>query len=116
MTDEEAIKEIIGSGYGREQCHEETMRRAEDALRERIERKNGGWISVKDRLPNLPNLDYCSRYVIATDGKSSFPRQYERILKRGKRVERWLMPWDRISDEKITHWREFPEPPKEEQK
>jgi len=45
MTTEQAINEIVSSGYGQIQCHEETLRMAVDALRAQQ------WISVKDRLP-----------------------------------------------------------------
>jgi hypothetical protein len=36
-------------------------------------------------------------------------RIYERATVRDKIVYRWKYPWDRISDEKITHWRYLPE-------
>ena len=53
MTTEQAINEIVSSGYGQVQCHEETMRMAVDALRAQQERENQKpqWISVKDGLP-----------------------------------------------------------------
>ncbi len=38
MTTEQAINEIVSSGYGQVQCHEETMRMAVDALRAQAER------------------------------------------------------------------------------
>ena len=40
MTTEQAINEIVSSGYGQVQCHEETMRMAADALRAQQEREN----------------------------------------------------------------------------
>lgn len=40
MTTEQAINEIVSSGYGQVQCHEETMRMAVDALRAQQEREN----------------------------------------------------------------------------
>ena len=39
MTTSEAISEIIESNYGETQCHEETMRLAVAALREKQERE-----------------------------------------------------------------------------
>ena len=66
------------------------------------------WIPVSEKMPELPNSSYCSIGVIATDGKTSFYRTYERTVVRGKTVERWMYPWDRISDESITHWQPLP--------
>ncbi len=40
MTTEQAINEIVSSGYGQVQCHEETMRMAVDALRAQQAREN----------------------------------------------------------------------------
>ena len=122
MTDEEAIKEIIGSGYGREQCHEETMLRAEDALRERIERKNGGWISVKDRLPERPP-DYFKEghwwmvsgedFIVAdADGKV-----YEAHWTYGCSANNYFWYVNSLTPLKnITHWMPLPKPPEQEDK
>ena len=76
------------------------------------------WISVKDRLPNVNTnkSGYESKGVIVLiEGRTkSEYRIYERACNRGKTVYRWKYPWDRISDENITHWCELPQPPKGE--
>lgn len=68
------------------------------------------WISVRDRLPKLPDRNYCSVYVIARGENFVLPMHYERVLKRGQRVERWCWAWGRIYDEpqSITHWMPLP--------
>ncbi len=73
------------------------------------------WISVKDRLPELPDYDYCSRIVIACDSKNFVsPMIYCRTLIRGKPINRWKHYWGKIADVQVTHWMPLPEPPEEE--
>jgi len=74
------------------------------------------WISVEDRLPDVQAADYWrSVTVIATDGKQTFPLEYERAIIRGEVKYRWRWPWGRLYDGKpITHWMQLPEPPKED--
>ena len=74
------------------------------------------WISVNERLPKLPNTDYCSVMVIAAYNGDpiSRPMSYERVLIRGRRVERWEYYWDRIADETPDYWMPLPEPPGKE--
>lgn len=71
------------------------------------------WISVEDRLPKLPDRDWCSVMVITvkTGDSHSHPMIYERAIVRGKRVERWKYHWDRIADESPDYWMPMPEPP-----
>lgn len=71
------------------------------------------WISVKDRLPELPFDGWNSRVVICCekDGHVS-PMYYERVAVRGKSITRWRYIWNRIYDRgAITHWMPLPEPP-----
>ena len=108
MTTEQAINEIVSSGYGQVQCHEETMRMAVDALRAQQERENQKpqWISVKDRLPKEDGF-----YNVYMNGDIW-----------GK-PEEWAVTscgfydgkWDEDAAT-ISHWMPLPEPPKEEQK
>lgn len=60
----------------------------------------GGWISVKDRLPEVVKTK--SKYeqvtVIATTGKAVRPMIYERACVRNKIVYRWKWIWGRIYD------------------
>ena len=78
--------------------------------------KESGWISVKDRLPELPDFDHCDRMVITCDWKGHVaPMYWERRTIRGKSIERWRYHFDRVYDcFGITHWMPLPEPPKEE--
>ena len=73
------------------------------------------WISVEDRLPELPDKDYCWVMVLACKktSKNSMPMFYERQLVRKQRVERWKYYWDRIADELPDYWMSLPEPPEE---
>lgn len=74
------------------------------------------WVSVEDRLPELPNGSYCSTMVLTArkgNAKSSV-MIYERTVIRGKRVERWKYHWDRIADEVPDYWMPLPAPPKKE--
>ena len=122
MTTEQAINEIVSSGYRQVQCHEETMRMAVDALRAQQERENQKpqWISVKDRLPQFHKMDEYANQLVnvvarGSNGKLySTSRYYERTRARGKRVERWKYPWGTISEEDIIYWSQIPEPPKED--
>ena len=73
------------------------------------------WVSVKNKLPTLPDGDYCHVMVITYQrgDNISLPMYYERALVRGKRVERWKYHWDRIVDpDNIPeYWMPLPEPP-----
>lgn len=75
-----------------------------------------GFVSVKERLPELPDEDYVSMIVIAAckndNGKKwTVPLEYQRTLIHGKRVERWAYLWDRLFNFEVTHWMPLPEPP-----
>lgn len=76
------------------------------------------WIPVEERLPDVNKKKYGYESVgviVRIEGqKTATYRIYERAIKRGKTVYRWKYPWERISDEKVTHWMPLPEPPKEE--
>lgn len=74
------------------------------------------WVSVEDELPKLPNRDWCAVMVnTAQKGKpQSCPMIYERVIVKGKRVERWKYYWDRIADKPPDYWMSLPEPPEKE--
>lgn len=73
------------------------------------------WVSVEERLPELPEKDWCSKMVISCDKNGHVaPMIWERAQVRGKMIERWKYHWDRIYDGAgITHWMPLPDPPKE---
>lgn len=73
------------------------------------------WIPVEERLPKLPDSDYCSVMVLTAYKRNprSRPMIYERSLVRGRRVERWKYYWDRIADELPDYWMPLLCPPKE---
>ncbi len=78
--------------------------------------KKHRWISVKDRLPELPpNRDGVNRMVLTwrRGGKRTTVMFYERAVVRGKTVERWKTYWDRI-DDAPDFWMPLPEPPEGE--
>lgn len=77
------------------------------------------WISVKERLPELPDKQYCSVQVIAAANVNgelkSMCMTFCRTTVRKKVVERF--EWhDRICVWEVTHWMPLPEPPKLEDK
>ena len=63
------------------------------------------WVSVEERLPELPEKDWCSKMVISCDKNGHVaPMIWERAQVRGKMIERWKYHWDRIYDGAgITH-------------
>ena len=71
------------------------------------------WVSVKERLPELPDFAHCDRMVITCDWKGHVaPMYWERRTIRGKSIERWRYHFDRIYDGfGITHWMPLPAPP-----
>lgn len=73
------------------------------------------WVSVEERLPELPEKDWCSKMVISCDKNGHVaPMIWERAQVRGKMIERWKYHWDRIYDGAgITHWMPLPDQPKE---
>lgn len=73
------------------------------------------WVSVEERLPELPEKDWCSKMVISCDKNGHVaPMIWERAQVRGKMIERWKYHWDRIYDGAgITHWMPLPAPPGE---
>ena len=103
MTTEQAINEIVSSGYGQVQCHEETMRMAVDALRAQQERENQKpqWISVKDRLPD--KNQYVLGYFPAMSGTpSSMQITVGWNMNERSAIEGWG----------AAYWMPLPEPPK----
>ena len=80
-----------------------TISRAEEIVQEVAEEYNGGWISVKDRLP-----DKAGSYLVI--GKSG-----------GATVTRWYMPSEFYPEghlggnntDWVRYWMPRPEPPKE---
>ena len=72
------------------------------------------WISVKEALPKLPDLPYCSVIVAACNEGDikSRPMVYARRVVRGNTVEKWLT----VNNEETYHapdfWQSMPTPPK----
>lgn len=66
-------------------------------------KNGGGWISVKDRLPEK-NWVY-----IIYNGENVFPAYYER----GRRKSEWTDNYEGYCDFEATHWMPLPAPPKE---
>lgn len=125
MTTEQAINEIVSSGYGQAQCHKETMRMAVDALRSQQ------WISVKDRMPEKlepVNIVWVNRqperyYTDIKDKPFVATGVYcnDKWWWYSATCEDYLAEYGRSDcdevDEaiEITHWMPLPGPPKEAQ-
>lgn len=113
MTTEEAIKELTGLSEYLDKhvpaMGSESISMAIFALRAQ---QNGGWISVKDRLPERPEHDWV--LVIArfgTEGIFGVPHVAEYVF--GK----WQFSCLDSTDAEdflqvtVTHWQPLPEPP-----
>ena len=98
MTTEQAINEIVSSGYGQAQCHEETMRMAVDALRSQQ------WISVNDRLPYPKD----NNNIVVLALKQGIVAKLHCVARFNGSC--WIENGKEVT---VTHWMPLPEPPKE---
>ena len=75
------------------------------------------WVSVEERLPELPKEKYCWVCVLGCrkSSKRCMPMFYERTVVRGKTVERWKDMWDRIANELPDYWIPLPAPPERQE-
>ena len=74
------------------------------------------WVSVEDRLPEIPEGRYGVMCNVMVDNCSStkvMSLLYEKDTVRGKTVCRWKW-YGKISPWNVTHWKPLPEPPKGE--
>jgi hypothetical protein len=74
------------------------------------------WISVGERLPEIPEGRYGVMCNVMVDNCSStkvMSLLYEKDTVRGKTVCRWKW-YGKISPWNVTHWKPLPEPPKGE--
>ena len=72
------------------------------------------WFSVKERLPDLPDVPFCNKYVIVCNegDTQSRPMIFQRSTFRGQVVYKWLAP-DGCNTYRIPdYWQPFPVPPK----
>lgn len=78
----------------------------------------GQWIKTADRLPKLPDADYCSVWVITylVGDINAYPMKYERSIVKDKRVERWRYCWNRLANYAPDYWMPLPELPDERYK
>jgi hypothetical protein len=74
------------------------------------------WVSVSERLPEIPEGGYGVMCNVMVDNCSStkvMSLSYEKNTVRGKTVCRWKW-YGRISPWNVTHWKPLPKPPKGE--
>lgn len=74
------------------------------------------WVSVENRLPEIPDGRYGVTCNVMVDNCSStkvMSLLYEKDKVRGKTVCRWKW-YGKISPWNVTHWKPLPEPPKGE--
>ena len=76
------------------------------ALRAQQEKPFGGWISVKDRLPEAGGYVVC---IAKRNPFSRFMPMVARIEKNG-----WVNPITEQYISEVTHWMPLPDPHKEE--
>lgn len=72
------------------------------------------WISVKERLPKLPDVPVCNMFVLACNegDRQSRPMVYARQIVRGKPVEKWLTARCGETYNTPDFWQPLPKPPK----
>ena len=66
------------------------------------------WISVEERLPEIPEGELMSPYVVALVGGELPHISWTVKSNTGKQI--WALP----QRDEVTHWMPLPEPPKEE--
>lgn len=71
------------------------------------------WISVADKLPELPDVCVCEIFVVVyNEGDTeSRPMLYARRVVRGQPVEKWLSVNGCETYRKPDFWQPFPTPP-----
>ena len=107
----EQLLEMFAAGYTLQKPdYSKSMKELADL--EEITPQNE-WISVEERLPELPDASWCSRSIIVCDKDSNVaPLLWARAQVRGKTVERWKYHWGRIyNGPEITHWMPLPASP-----
>ena len=113
MTIEDAINEIVSSGYGQVQCHEETMRMAVDALRAQQERENPKPLTVDE----LRQMDGKPVWFVDLDDLFGEWRVIESIWPNEASSEfEWRAEDTTRSEDYSKTWLAYRYPPKEAQK
>ena len=72
------------------------------------------WISVKEKLPELPDVAVCDRFVIVCNegDTKSRPMIYARRVNRGSTVEKWLSASGGETYRTPDFWQPMPQPEK----
>lgn len=72
------------------------------------------WISVRERLPQLPNVPVCNIFVLACNegDKTSRPMVYARRINRGRSEEVWMTARTELTYYIPDYWQPMPKPPK----
>lgn len=115
MTHKEAIHILDGFDLrnNADKYGLEALDMACDALEKQISHKDS-WHKYPDEKPNLVDRDfaYSGNYIVTVltgNKRETLEAGYERIMKRGKREERWVSH-GRILSWPVLAWRELPEP------
>jgi len=74
------------------------------------------WISVKDRLPEIPENDYSKRVLLLRDDGFIVIAKVEKCVRFVRPLQEALIVETDNGDpiEEFTHWMPLPQPPKEE--
>lgn len=102
MTTEEAIEYLTRCADGLDPDFDCAVSMAVSALRTQ---QNGGWISVKDRLPEEPEEEYPEYIVMIENARISTFLYYDG---NGEWKDDCGIPY------RVTHWQPLPKPPKGE--
>jgi len=74
------------------------------------------WISVKDRLPEIPENDYSNRVLLLRADRFIVIARIEKCVRFVRPLQETLIVETDNGDpiEEFTHWMPLPKPPKEE--
>jgi hypothetical protein len=77
---------------------------------------SNGWISVKDRLPEIPENDYSNRVLLLRADRFIVIARIEKCVRFVRPLQEALIVETDNGDpiEEFTHWMPLPAPPKEE--
>ena len=105
------------TGYKAAQEHAHAALEEAEVKIDRLETNTHGWISVKDRLPEIPENGYSNRVLLLRADGFIVIAKLEKCVRFVRPLQEALIVETDNGDpiEEFTHWQELPEPPKEEE-
>ena len=107
MIDSQTLREVAGHPGASKETLIMFLLKAADEI-DRL--KNGRWISVKERLPDIPDGKDRVKCIVATQNGRVTSMWLVRV---GRNVQ-WEDCYGSVKPWFVTHWQPLPEPPKGE--